>query len=146
MKNVLMASLLVWGTSAFATGGFSCDLADDGISFNVNGVTSHGFGSAIVDAQAHLATMVFDVGSSQEVVMDFSRTNVSQYWNSGKDFKLLLYKEADEGSAYDWTQVTIETVSEAMDGEFRGTLKIFGGGDRFPSTYNLELPLTCYVE
>ena len=144
-KLVLAAAAIVWGSSAFATGGFSCDIKDDGISFSIEGVTSHGFGAAIVSATGRLATQVGDDGHVREINFDYSREDIKQYWNHLKDFKLVVYKETENQTEYQWTQAVIETTDPNDSGEFTGSLKLKGGGDGM-SEWNYEFPITCYVE
>lgn len=122
MKMIIALALALTSVNAFAAGGFSCTADDDTVKIEVGGVTTHGMGSPIVSSDGLLEYKPTD-GQPKLANFTFKKANVSQYWNSGENFNLVLYTEDYTGKNSYETTVIIETVSKGDDENFAGTYK-----------------------
>ena len=146
MKQLLAFALFALTTqSALATGGFWCEYDRDGIKFEVGAVTTRSFEGAIVSLDAALSGEMGDDGHVMKVDEKFVTNDVRQYWNTNRDFKLLLYKEVEgERSILSSTRVILDTKSRD-DIEWKGTISIEHNSQN--GSWSIEkAPITCGQE
>lgn len=147
MKRLcLLVGFLLVGSRAWATGGFDCRYAQDGLSFELGGVTSRSFESAIVSANGTVQGEMGDDGSVFQVGYDFTEADVMQYWNSGNEFRVILYSEKESTTTIDSMRVEIRTTADAVDEWlFRGTISIIYRGQNGNWSIS-EAPIECSIE
>ncbi len=148
MKHfVLTALVFLAGPNAFATGGFGCQYDEDKVKFEINGATSRSFGGAIVNAEGALTGEVGGQGDTDVIKIDttFNRDDIMQYWSTGREFNLNIYKESDSETEHAWTSVIIKTKSKNDNGELKGTISIEQGSNA--GRWSMEnKKITCFVE
>ncbi|WP_275789174.1 hypothetical protein [Pararhizobium gei] len=112
MKRFLLAAGLcvVWSSSAFATGGFSCSIDDEVLKLDVESSFSHGLGEALLNPSGTVEIRdPFASERLRRIAIDKSR--LPHHWLYGKELKLRIYAETEEGP-FSSLDLAIETVSE----------------------------------
>lgn len=137
MKSLLFALIVVSGMNVHATGGFECSYLRDSIDLRVNAVTSWSFENAIVDFIGQAKGSMGDDGSVYRFDYLFSKADVVQYWNSGNEFKLVIYRENEAGEPI---KAVIQTTSQNGT-DFQGTVQISSGAN-----WSMEDRISCTVE
>lgn len=133
MKKLILALGLLVSLNASATGGIWCEVDKNGLKFEFNAVTSHGFEADIVEANAAL---------SGKLNQTFVKTDIRQYWNEGKDLRLNLYAETESGPLVS-TTVVIKT-KRKNDFEYAGTISVTRIADGVET--KLRESITCSQE
>ncbi len=126
MKTILLATFaLIISSNAWATGGFGCEIKEKGLKLEVSGVTSRGFGSALVETTAVLKGVIRDGKKKVPLAITFNKSHVSQYWNMGPELRLAYVIEHD-GPVHSMTTVIIETKGKnKIDNEYlKGTATV----------------------
>lgn len=141
MKKLILIFGMMLSLNAHATGGFWCEYKNESVNFVLNGVTTRSFESDIVDAGAELSGQMGDDGLVLNAEQKFVKSDVRQYWNSGDEFRIVLYAETDTKN----TTVRISTKAEPDGVAFNGTISI--------SQYSSEggwsiddAPVSCSLE
>jgi hypothetical protein len=105
---------------ALASGGFWCDATDKNVKFHVASGTQRGGAGALLNFEANLEIFLKDVPP------DFRKLNLSgsltQHWIDGKDFKLRLYTERNEG-LFGAVEFIVDAKA-AGEGEYKGTYSL----------------------
>ena len=106
---------------ALASGGFLCQIVDDGVDIAIHGGTSRSIPGMPFSFSA---AAVFDLPGTPDDfrAIDLS-TALAQYWSLGSDLKLRLYHER-EADPFGWIDIVIETAQTDDEDEpwmFYGT-------------------------
>lgn len=126
MNKKIFAATIAWlalsGSSlpALASGGFWCDIADKNVKFHVSSGTQRGGAGVLLNFRADLEILL------KNVPPDFRKLDLSsaltQHWIDGKDFKLRLYTERNEG-LFGAVEFIVDTRA-ADEGEYKGTYSL----------------------
>lgn len=109
----LLLALAATTQPAGATGAMACTVDDPRLELNIEGAYGHGMGGALVTAGGK--AMVRLRGTPAPLAAsDFERSHVAQYWLSGKELKLVLYRET-EGEPHGSVEISIETRRAGRD-------------------------------
>ncbi len=115
---VSLAMVALSGGAAFAAGGISCAVEDDGAVLSLEGGVTHGMGGALFSfaGQAELRSgeIADDLRASS-----FGREHVAQYWLDDKALKLRLYREREGDAPHGYVEIVLETTAD-RDGTYRG--------------------------
>jgi hypothetical protein len=141
MKQIALVLGLLLSLSAHATGSFSCEYTSENLELVVVGVTTRSFQNAIVDANARLTGTMGDDGLIFKADQSFVKSDIRQYWNSGDEFRVLLYAETDDST----TKVTIKTKDSGDGIVFSGTISI--QQTQAKGEWSIEdAPVSCELE
>lgn len=141
LKQIVLALGLFLSLNAHATGGFVCDFSSQSLKLELGGVTTRSFQNDIVDANARLTGDMGDDGLIFKADQVFVKSDVRQYWNSGDEFRLVLYAETDENT----TTVTIKTKDSGDGIAFKGTISIQQTQPKGEWSIT-DAPITCELE
>lgn len=124
MKSLLCVIIVLCATSSsFATGSLYCSADDLNMKFDFEGIVSLSHSDALVESHATL-----EIKNQTDLpVIKMDKKNVSQYWNHGKEVKLLLYWEStdeEQGDYYSWSSVLIKTKYDKKKSKTVGTYKL----------------------
>ena len=101
---------------ALASGGFWCDAEDKNVKFHVTSGTQRGGAGGLLNFKADLEILL------KNIPPDFKKLDLknalTQHWIDGKDFKLRLYTERNEG-LFGAVEFIIDTKA-ADEGEYKG--------------------------
>ncbi len=141
MQQIALALGLFLSLNAHATGGFFCEFNSDSLKLELSGVTTRSFENAIVDAKGRLTGNMGDDGLIFKAGQVFVKSDIRQYWNSGDEFRILLYAETDDST----TTVTIKTKDSGDGIVFNGTISIQQTQPK--GEWSIEdAPITCELE
>lgn len=141
MNKVLFCLLSLFGFNALATGSFSCetDASVNNAQITIYGVTSRSFENAIVSAEGQANGSVGDDGVSFTFDYALTKADIMQYWNSGDEFRLVIYSEKEVNGQLEFLKTVIKT--STTDGiTFTGDAIVSG-----PS-WSMEVPVSCEIE
>lgn len=147
MKGLFVLILAFSSTNALASGGFSCIADDPTLTLEANGVTTHGMGSPVVQSESELTYKETD-GVPPISTFNFNKSNVSQYWNYGDQFNLVLYVEGSKGADSFETTVVIQTKTKGDEETFTGTYDVstFQSVKGASADHSASGSVTCTVE
>ncbi|MFG1346638.1 hypothetical protein V5F59_17235, partial [Xanthobacter autotrophicus DSM 431] len=156
-RGLRCRGLRCWGFAALllaaaaapagATGSFSCNAEDSGLSFTAEAAFSHGMGEALSNFRAELTLKAKGPGKALGP-LPLDGAALAQHWLNGGDLRLRLYHEG-EGERAVAIDLVVETRRRISDettfaGRYRLTLSGpgagGGGGDRI-----LKGRVTCSV-
>lgn len=98
---------------AAATGGIGCIVEDSRLVLHLEGSFSHGTGGALVHAGGTAEVRLAGTPATLRT-SPLERGHVTQYWLSGKELKLVVYRETDAGS-HGSIEITIKTRRASKD-------------------------------
>lgn len=145
---VLAAVLAAGALPALASGGFGCEATDKNVKFEANAGMQRGGAGAFLNFKAELESLLKDTPPDFRK-LSLDREAISQHWIDGKDFKLRLYTERNEG-LFGSVEFLIEA-KLAEEGKYAGryTLRI----DNMTSEQSSEAKalkaggkIVCFVE
>lgn len=142
MKKLILILSAALGLNANATGGFFCEYKDESLALVLNGVTTRSFENDVVDANAELSGEVGDDGFYMKADQKFIKSDVRQYWNTGDEFRVLLYAEDEIENKN--TNVKIVTKAEPDGVEFKGTMSIEQSSPK--GSWSINVPISCSLE
>jgi hypothetical protein len=96
-RTIALAAVFAANTlPALASGGFGCEAADKNVKFEANAGMQRGGAAALLNFRAELESLRKDTPADfRKLALD--REAISQHWIDGRDFKLRLYTERNEG-------------------------------------------------
>src|SRR6185312_1424649 len=105
---------------ALASGGFWCGALDKNVKFHVTSGTQRGGAGALLNFKADLEILL------KNVPPDFKKLDLSsalaQHWIYGKDFKLRLYTERNDG-LFGAVEFVVDTKT-ADESEYKGSYSL----------------------
>src|SRR5262245_12517196 len=107
-STIAFAVLLSAVTSASASGGISCNAEDQSAKFVIESGVTHGLGGPLFNFRATLEIVDKNVAKDLRRI-EFSQSQVPQYWLDNKSLKLLLYYERANDKPFGSIELTIET-------------------------------------
>lgn len=126
MNKKIFAAAITWlalsdsSLPALASGGFWCDALDKNVKFHVTSGTQRGGAGALLNFKADLEILL------KNVPPDFRKPDLSsaltQHWIDGKDFKLRLYTERNEG-LFGAVEFVVDT-KVVDEGEYKGSYSL----------------------
>lgn len=145
MKKILFTSLIaLTSISAFATGGFYCQVETDELVLEVAATTPRGFGLQLIEPTAIKLVQKNSAIPAELKSVDYSIKEIPQYWNSGDDLKILAYKENFDLSYFNNVTVQMETKYDESTGVYKGNYSVKTQVN--DETYEIVGPITCEVE
>lgn len=121
MKKILFTSLIaLTSISAFATGGFYCAVETNKLVLEISATTPRGFGAELLEPTAVKLVQKNSELPAELKSVDFSISEIPQYWNSGDDLKILAYKENFDLNYFNVTTVLLETKYDKKTGSYKG--------------------------
>ncbi len=132
---------------ARASGGISCDAGGTGVTVAFGGGVTRGMGSPLFSFDGEASVKDNSVASDLQSVK-FELANVAQYWLSGNELKLVLYREREGDKPHGYLTVTVET-NAVDEGSYSGTYSLStydttGAGE--PKEYAADGAIECFVE
>lgn len=143
----LVLSLL--SAPAFASGGLSCDVADDAVTITIQSGITHGLGSPLFNFRGEIEIRQGAVGDRLRRTT-FEREHVPQYWIDDDGLRLRLYRETEAGRHGSVEAVIVTGMDEeemTWDGTY--TVTVFDAGEEgAPQPEPLEFSgsISCFVE
>jgi hypothetical protein len=120
LKFCSSLALLFSFQPALASGGFWCDALDKNVKFHVTSGTQRGGAGGLLNFKADLEILL------KNIPPDFRKLDLSggltQHWIDGKDFKLRLYTERNEG-LYGAVEFIVDAKA-ADEGEYKGSYSL----------------------
>jgi hypothetical protein len=140
--------LLVQPSPASATGGFSCAVEDEALSFSAESALGRGMGSPIINLSASLGVKL------KQASTDFAKLDLNDAlvhsWMAGPDLNLHFYKEREASKPHGFVELIIKTSKSEDDLTSAGTytLSVYDmpaeGGDA--RTLEATGKIACSVE
>lgn len=151
LRTSIAAGLLcLAATSAYASGGLSCEAGDKTVKLALEAGVSRGVGSGFFSFKGELDILA--PGAPKDFrKLEFGKEHLTQQWLDNRNVKLRVYRERDSGP-HGYVEIVIEAwpKKDAEDLEFRGgyTLTIFDvpKGDGDGKTTVLKGRITCSGE
>jgi hypothetical protein len=145
------AAMLITACGVFparATGGFGCEATDKNVKFETHAGMQRGGAGSILNFEAQLEILLKNTPPDFRK-LDMKSDTLSQHWLDGKEFKLRLYTERNEG-LFGAVEFLIETKA-ADEGTYKGryTLKVENmESEKSSEAKTLEArgKITCFVE
>ena len=115
----LAGALAVTILPAKASGGISCDAGGTGTTVTFSGGVTRGLGSPLFSFSGEATVRDASVAPDLQRT-EFELRHVAQYWLSGNELKLVLYREREGDKLHGEVTVTVET-NAVDEGSFAGT-------------------------
>ncbi len=133
---------------AHATGGFGCEAVDKNVKFETHAGLQRGGAGSVLNFEAQLEILLKNTPPDFRE-LKLKGDTLSQHWLDGKEFKLRLYTERNEG-LFGAVEFLIETKA-ADEGSYKGryTLKVENmESEKSSEAKTLEArgKITCFVE
>lgn len=146
--TLLLFALFTASSPASATGGFGCETADKNVKFEAHAGMQRGGAGSILNFEAQLEILLKNTPQDFRK-LEMKGNALSQHWLDGKEFKLRLYTERNEG-LFGAVEFLIETKA-ADEGTYKGryTLKVENmESEKSSEAKTLEArgKITCFVE
>ena len=110
---VVVGSILA--SPAFASGGLHCRADGEKASFEITAGVTRGMGSPVFSMHGELEIFEDSVADDLKKTM-FERDNLAQYWLSGDELNLVLYRERTDGP-FGSIELTVQTTARGEDDE-----------------------------
>jgi hypothetical protein len=112
MRTYMVVTLLLAGlTSAQASGGVSCDAKDASVEFEAGGGLGRSVGGSLFNVNGEIKVKLKGVPADFRE-LKFKDSDVSQRWIDGKEVRLQLYREREEGL---FGYVNLEILTKRVD-------------------------------
>ncbi len=151
MRQMLAcASLLLFSTGAFASGGLSCDSeADSPARIRVESGMTRGMGSPLFNFKG--SVVIADAKAPEDLrKVEFEQAHVPQFWIDRNTLNILMYREREGDKPHGYVEISIQTQPrDDEEGTFGGNYELTvwdttGEGD--PLEVKLTGPISCFVE
>jgi hypothetical protein len=142
-----IAGLTLLSSSAFASGGLSCEVADANLKLTAESGVTHGMGGPFFNFKASAEILNAAVHPDlKALILD---DKLVHHWLDGKTLKLSFYQETAEDKPHAYVDITIDTQSDE-EGNYNGAyqLSIFAAEPPAGAENPVELSgtVTCFVE
>jgi hypothetical protein len=147
-KSILTIALFACCGEAWATGGFSCEVKDKSVEFEVSAATSRGMGGAILEPAGKLTLKMKSVPEDMRS-LDLSKALV-HHWVADRTLKLHYYAEREGDKPFASVELVIDTKDTGDDETTKGryVLSLFTTDSATSNSKTEEIKgrVTCMVE
>lgn len=139
--------LLATCSSANASSSLACSIEAKALQLTLEGVVSHGLGEQLTDVRGDLK-LSHPLIASNLKAHALERQDVTQFWMTGRDLKIRLYRESTSGPG-ESVEIIMEATGKSSDegmsyrGTFKAVLSHLRDGATEAETKTLDGKLAC---